>query len=140
VPFYRPGDDNATDEVVAQVLGPVEDAGEPGRLVVGPPAGMVAARVADLIDTGHGRGGAALAVADSRRLVPGETAVFCQPVVSAPVVVRRDGRVQAEGWLPEHVRLGILEEYLGRARSSASWPTRTRRPGLASGGGRCRCR
>jgi putative transposase len=117
VPFYRPGDDNATDEVVAQVLGPVPvaEADEPGLPVVGPPAGMVAARVADLIDTGRGRGGGALVAGEGSRLVRGETAVFCQPVVTAPVVVRRDGRVQAEGWLPEQVRLGILEHQLGTA-------------------------
>jgi hypothetical protein len=43
----------------------------------------------------------------------GELAVFCRPVVTAPAVVRRDGRVLADGWLPDFVRLGGLERHLG---------------------------
>ena|GEM_PF-5570138 len=43
----------------------------------------------------------------------GELAVFCRPVVTAPAVVRRDGTVLADGWLPDFVRLGELERYLG---------------------------
>jgi hypothetical protein len=43
----------------------------------------------------------------------GELAVFCRPVVTAPAVVRRDGTVLAEGWLPDFVRLGELERHLG---------------------------
>jgi hypothetical protein len=69
--------------------------------------------VAGLVDTGRGRGGGALITADGARPARGQVAVFCQPVVCAPTVLRRDGRVQAEGWLPEQVRLGILERYLG---------------------------
>ncbi len=111
--FYRSGDDDATDAVVAAVLGPVEQPDGAGTPVVGPPAGMLAIPVAGLVDTGRGRGGGALVAADGVRPDRGQVAVFCQPVVSAPVVVRRDGRVQAEGWLPEQVRLGILERYLG---------------------------
>jgi Insertion element 4 transposase N-terminal/Transposase DDE domain len=114
VPFYRPGDDDATDDVVAEVLGAVEETAGGEQRVVGPPAGMVAARVAGLVDTGRGRGAGALVIADAVRPARGEAAVFCQPVACAPVVVRRDGRVQAEGWLPEQVRLGILEHHLGR--------------------------
>jgi hypothetical protein len=45
--------------------------------------------------------------------VRGELAVFCRPVVSAPAVVRRDGSVRADGWLPVFVRLGELERHLG---------------------------
>jgi hypothetical protein len=30
----------------------------------------------------------------------GELAVFCRPVVTAPAVAQRDGRVLAGGWLP----------------------------------------
>lgn len=80
---------------------------------MGPLAGMIAARVADLVDTGRGRGDGALVSTGGTRLARGEVAVFCQPVVTATVVVRRDRRVQAEGWLPDHVRLGILEHHLG---------------------------
>ena len=43
----------------------------------------------------------------------GELAVFCRPVVTAPAVVRRDGTVLADGWLPDFVRLGELERHLG---------------------------
>ena len=43
----------------------------------------------------------------------GELAVFCRPVVTAPAVVRRDGRVLADAWLPDFVRLGELERHLG---------------------------
>jgi transposase IS4-like protein len=39
--------------------------------------------------------------------------VFCRPVVTAPAVVRRDGRILAGGWLPDFVRLGELERHLG---------------------------
>jgi len=48
-------------------------------------------------------------------LVPsaGELAVFCRPVVTAPAVVRRDGTVLADAWLPDVVRLGELERHLG---------------------------
>jgi len=37
---------------------------------------------------------------------------FCQPVVTAPAVIR-GGAVLAGGWLPEFVRLGELERHLG---------------------------
>jgi hypothetical protein len=43
----------------------------------------------------------------------GELAVFCRPVAAAPAVVRRDGGVRADGWLPDFVRLGELERHLG---------------------------
>jgi hypothetical protein len=43
----------------------------------------------------------------------GEMAVFCRPVVTAPALLRRDGSVRAEGWLPDFVRLGELERHLG---------------------------
>ena len=43
----------------------------------------------------------------------GELAVFCRPVVTAPALVRRDGRLAADGWLPDFVRLGELERHLG---------------------------
>lgn len=43
----------------------------------------------------------------------GELALFCRPVVTAPAVVRRDGTVLADAWLPDLVRLGGLEAHLG---------------------------
>ena len=33
----------------------------------------------------------------------GEPAVFCRPVVTAPAVIRRDGTVLADAWLPDLV-------------------------------------
>lgn len=74
----------------------------------GTPAGTVVVRVCDLRARGEGTvtaGGAAPA--------KGELAVFCRPVVTAPAVVRGDGSVLADGWLPEFVRLGELERHLG---------------------------
>ncbi|HXZ69787.1 MAG TPA: transposase domain-containing protein [Streptosporangiaceae bacterium] len=40
-------------------------------------------------------------------------AVFCRPVLTAPAVIRRDGTVLADAWLPDQVRLGELEAHLG---------------------------
>ena len=76
-------------------------------LVAGTPAGTVVVRAAGL--RVHGR------TVTAGGLVPsaGELAVFCRPVVAAPAVVRRDGTVLAEGWLPDFVRLGELERHLG---------------------------
>jgi len=54
-----------------------------------------------------------LVVAGGGPVRSGESLVFCHPVVVAPAVVRRDGRVLAGGWLPDQVRLGLLEAELG---------------------------
>ncbi|MGH3289738.1 MAG: transposase domain-containing protein [Streptosporangiaceae bacterium] len=43
----------------------------------------------------------------------GEMAVFCRPVLTAPAVIRRDGTVLADAWLPDQARLGALEAHLG---------------------------
>src|SRR5208283_3045980 len=43
----------------------------------------------------------------------GELAVFCRPVVTAPVLARRDGGMLADAWLPDLVRLGEMERHLG---------------------------
>jgi Insertion element 4 transposase N-terminal/Transposase DDE domain len=78
------------------------------------PAGMIAVRAADVVcpDTSDGSR-TALLVAGSPVVTSGESLVFGHPVVTAPAVVRRSGAVQAGGWLPDHVRLGLLEQYLG---------------------------
>ena len=88
-----------------------------GDAWAGVPAGMVAVRARDV--RFPGRGGpdgtgldSALAPAGVGGLASGEEALFCQPVTAAPVLVRRDGRVQARGHLAEHVRLGLLEDHL----------------------------
>ena len=80
-----------------------------GAPVVGTPAGTVVVRAADVVVRGGGRTVTAVGVVPS----VGELAVFCRPMVTAPVVIGRDGRVRAEGWLPDFVRLGELERHLG---------------------------
>ena len=76
--------------------------------LAGTPAGTLVARAADLRFHGGGT-----VTAGDPALSAGELAVFCRPVVTAPAVVRRDGGVRADGWLPDFVRLGELERHLG---------------------------
>ena len=80
----------------------------PGSPSAGTPAGTVVVRAADLLVRGGKTVTAAKAVPSA-----GELAVFCRPVVTAPALVRRDGSVAADGWLPDFVRLGELERHLG---------------------------
>jgi Insertion element 4 transposase N-terminal len=79
-----------------------------GSPVAGTPAGTVVVRASGL----RVHGGTVVTPGDAR-LSAGELAVFCRPVVAAPAVVRRDGTVLADGWLPDLVRLGELERHLG---------------------------
>jgi hypothetical protein len=72
------------------------------------PAGTVTVRGCDL----RVGGGETITVRDAAPAA-GELAVFCRPVVTAPAVVRRDGSVLADGWLPDFVRLGEIERHLG---------------------------
>ncbi len=79
-------------------------------------ASMVAVRVADLIspagpDLGKD-GRSALVAAGAGKIRSGDAVVFLKPVVVAPAVVRRDGRVQAAGHPAEHARLGVAEDRL----------------------------
>ncbi len=73
----------------------------------GTPAGTLVVRAAGL--RVHG----GTLVAPDRVPPAGELAVFCRPVVTAPAMVRRDGTVLADAWLPDLVRLGELERHLG---------------------------
>jgi hypothetical protein len=79
-------------------------------------AAMVAVRVADLAwpaGRGLGKDGrSALVAAGAGRICTGDLVVFLKPVVIAPAVVRRDGRVQAAGHPADHARLGLAEERL----------------------------
>jgi Insertion element 4 transposase N-terminal/Transposase DDE domain len=54
----------------------------------------------------------ALVVGGTSRIRSGEVTVFCKVVAVAPAVVRRDGRVQAQGSPAAHATLGPLEEWL----------------------------
>ncbi len=78
-----------------------------GSPVAGTPAGTVVVRAAGLRVQG------VTVTAGGQVPSAGELAVFCRPVVTAPAVVRRDGTVLADGWLPDFVRLGELEPHLG---------------------------
>ena len=56
----------------------------------------------------------ALVVRGGRESVSsGDVMSFAVPLVTVPVKVRRSGAVQADGWLPDQVRLGLLETVLG---------------------------
>jgi hypothetical protein len=92
---------------------PVPDAGRAGR---GPAAAgapwVIAAGAGDLADPAGGRREGVLVPA-GRKVASGEVMTFAVPVVTVPVRVVRSGAVLADGWLPEHARLGLLETVPG---------------------------
>jgi Insertion element 4 transposase N-terminal len=95
---------------------PVPDAGawRAGDLVAGCPAWVIAAGAGDLADPSGGRQDGALVAAGRAGLVrSGQVMTFAVPVVTVPVKVGRSGAVLAGGWLPDQVRLGMLESVLG---------------------------
>ena len=79
---------------------------------------MVAVPVSALVwPVRAGSGGdsrSALLVAGTSPIATGEPVVWCTVVVTAPAVVRRDGRVQAQGRPCDHARLGVAEQELDR--------------------------
>jgi len=79
---------------------------------------MVAVPVSALVWPVHadsgGDGRSALVVAGTSPIAMGEPVVWCTVVVTAPAVVRRDGRVQAQGRPCDHARLGAAEQELDR--------------------------
>jgi hypothetical protein len=83
-------------------------AGFPAAVPAGTPAGTLAVRSADL----RVHGSRSVTAAGSAP-VTGELALFSRPVLEAPAYVRRDKSVLADAWLPDVVRLGILEAHLG---------------------------
>ena len=93
---------SSADPAIGSVVFPA--AGAPG----GTPAGTLAVRSADL----RVHGSRSVTVAGAAP-VTGELALFSRPVLEAPAFVRRDGAVLADAWLPDLVRLGILEGHLG---------------------------
>ena len=74
----------------------------------GTPAGTLAVPACDL----RVRGAGSVTVSGAAPGTGQET-VFARPVLSAPAFVRRDGTVLADAWLPDLVRLGVLEAHLG---------------------------
>ncbi len=83
--------------------------------------GMLAVRVADLAWPARpgGDGRSALVAAGAGKIATGDLVAFFKPVVIAPAVVRRDGRVQAAGHPADHARLGVAE---GRLDALAGQP------------------
>jgi hypothetical protein len=75
--------------------------------------GVLAVRVADLVSVDAGDGTGLLAPGSASPVRDGDLVVWCTVVAVAPAVLDDDGRLGADGWLPEHVRLGGLEEHLG---------------------------
>jgi len=74
--------------------------------------GIVAVRPGNLCFPGGAVSALVAGPGAGRPVSPGENLVFCHPVAVAAAVVRRGGAVQAGGWLPDHVTLGVLEAYL----------------------------
>jgi hypothetical protein len=81
-----------------------------------PAGGMVALRLADVVSPLRNGGPAgdrsALVTRGTARIRTGEVTVFCKVVAVAPAMVRRDGRVQAQGSPAAHATLGPLEDWL----------------------------
>ena len=88
-----------------------------GRASVVLPMGIIAIPATGLIRPGglftvQESSDTALLIGADSALVSGQQAIFAAPIVIAPVVVRRDGRIQTGGHLSDHVRLGFLEDHL----------------------------
>jgi hypothetical protein len=79
---------------------------------------MVAVPVSALVwpvRAGSGADGrSAWVVAGGEKIKAGDPVAWCKVVVVAPAVVRRDGRVQAQGRPCDHARLGVAELELDR--------------------------
>ena len=61
-----------------------------------------------------GDGRSALVVAGPSPIAAGDLVAWCKVVVTAPALLRRDGRVQAAGRPCDHARLGVGEQELDR--------------------------
>jgi Insertion element 4 transposase N-terminal/Transposase DDE domain len=81
--------------------------------------GVVAVRL-DALEAVDGADGAQVLVPrGSARPRPGDLVAWCTVTAVAPAVLDAEGRVAADGWLPDHVRLGVLEQYLGEGTIEA---------------------
>lgn len=67
-----------------------------------------------------GDGRSAMTVEGARKIKSGDVVVFCKVVAVAPALVRRDGRVQADGRPCDHARLGAAEVALDAACGSGT--------------------
>jgi hypothetical protein len=99
---------------------------------------VLAVRVDDLVVADGADGSGLLAPGAVGPVRDGDLVAWCMVVAVTPAVLDRDGRVGAQGWLPDHVRLGGLEEHLGEGvveqvvTASAPAPTRPERQRLMS--------
>ena len=75
---------------------------------------VIAIGAGDAADPSGGREDSALiAAGGGRRVSSRDVMSLAVPLVTVPVKVRRSGAVQADGWLPDQARLGLLETMLG---------------------------
>jgi hypothetical protein len=74
---------------------------------------VVAVRLADLAAVEGVDGARVLVPTGSGRVRDGDLVAWCTVATVAPAVLDADGHLGAEGWLPDHARLGVLEAHLG---------------------------
>jgi len=74
----------------------------------------VSALVGPVRESSGGQGRSGLVVAGAEKIKTGDPVVWCKVVVVTAAVVRRDGRVQADGRPCDHARLGAAELELDR--------------------------
>ena len=75
--------------------------------------GMVAVRLDALEAVDGADGTVVLAPKGSGRPRAGDVVAWCALTAVAPAVLDDHGRLCADGFLPDHVRLGVLEAHLG---------------------------
>jgi hypothetical protein len=105
VPFYPVSPLSAIPDVA------LPDAGT-GTAMVAVPVSALSWPVAGGSDAD---GRSAMVVQGAVKIACGELVAFCKVVAVAPALVRRDGRVQAEGRPCDHARLGAAEVELDAA-------------------------
>ena len=76
--------------------------------------GVVAVRLGDLVAVEGVSGTQVLVPGSAGRVRDGDLVAWCTVTAVAPAVLDADGRIAVDGWLPDQVRLGVLEEHLGR--------------------------
>jgi len=86
----------------------------PAPVGAGLAGGVVAVRLTDLVAVAGVVAAEVLVPATAGRVRDGELVVWCTVTGVAPAVVGADGALGADGWLPDHVRLGVLEEHVGQ--------------------------
>jgi hypothetical protein len=85
---------------------------------------VLAVRVADLVVADGADGTELLAPAAVEPVRAGDLVAWCTVVAVTPVVLDEDGLLGADGWLPDHVRLGGWRSIWARA----SWNRLSLRP------------